>query len=220
MNQITVLLIDDHSLILEGYKNILLNDQIINYKIDTALNCQEAYQKLNSAKKGYFFYDVVCVDMNLPAFEEEELYSGEDLGILIRNWFPDSKLVVLTMHTDNFRIYNILKNLKPDTFLLKGDISPQEFELALRKTTKGEIYYSHSINSMMRLTLSNDFVLDKIDRTILYYLSKGIKTRRLSEFIPLSLAGIEKRKRVMKEIFDVEGGDYVLIEHAKKHGFL
>lgn len=113
-----------------------------------------------------------------------------------------------------------MKSLEPEAFLLKRDISPQEFSTAIRKCTQGEIYYSHTVNAMLRSTITSDFVLDKIDRSILHYLSKGILTKELPEYIPMSLGGIEKRKRVMKEIFDIKGGDLVLVDFAKKHGFL
>ncbi|ADF51339.1 MAG: DNA-binding response regulator [Zunongwangia sp.] len=214
-----ILIIDDHALIVEGYKNVLLLDNE-RYEIDTAFSCEEGFSKLEIARSHGFYYDIICLDMNLPAYDEMSILSGEDLGLLARKWFPKTKLVVLTMYNDNYRLYNIMKSLEPEAFLLKRDISPQEFSTAIRKCTQGEIYYSHTVNAMLRSTITSDFVLDKIDRSILHYLSKGILTKELPEYIPMSLGGIEKRKRVMKEIFDIKGGDLVLVDFAKKHGFL
>lgn len=214
-----ILIIDDHALIVEGYKNVLLRDNE-QYNIDTAYSCKEGYKKLKLAKNEGIFYDIICLDMNLPAYDEMNIFSGEDLGLLSRKWFPQTRLVVLTMYNDNYRLYNIMKNLEPESFLLKRDISPQEFSTAIQKCSEGNIYYSSTINAMLRSTITSDFVLDKTDRSILHFLSKGIQTKELTDYIPLSLAGIEKRKRVMKEIFDIKGGDLVLIDFAKKHGFL
>ncbi len=214
-----ILIIDDHALIVEGYKNVLLRDSE-QYEIDMAFSCEEAYSKFEIARNHGQYYDIICLDMNLPAYEEMSVLSGEDLGLLARKWFPKIKLVVLTMYTDNYRLYNIMKSLEPEVFLLKRDISPKEFSIAIKKCAQGEIYYSHTVNAMLRSTITSDFVLDKTDRSILHYLSKGIQTKELPEYVPLSLAGIEKRKRVMKEIFDINGGDLVLIEFARKHGFL
>lgn len=214
-----ILIIDDHSLIVEGYKNVLLRDKP-QLNIDTALSCQEAYRLFETAKNDGWYYDIICLDMNLPPYDEMKILSGEDLGLLVRKWFPKAKLVVLTMYNDNFRLYNIMKSLEPETFLLKRDISPQEFSIALKKCASGEIYYSSTINAMVRTTMASDYTLDKTDRSILYYLSRGIQTKELTNYIPLSLAGIEKRKRVMKEIFNIKGGDLVLIDFARKNGFL
>ena len=41
-----ILIIDDHALIVEGYKNVLLRDNE-QYNIDTAYSCKEGYKKLN-----------------------------------------------------------------------------------------------------------------------------------------------------------------------------
>jgi len=69
--------------------------------------------------------------------------------------------------------------------------------------------------------LANDFVLDKIDRQLLYELSIGTKTKDLPNILPLSMASIEKRKRALKKLFDVtEKGDQSLIKIAKEKGFI
>ncbi len=72
----------------------------------------------------------------------------------------------------------------------------------------------------MRKQFSNDFVLDDVDRNILYHLSKGVMTKDLKQFISLSIAGIEKRKRHLKQIFEIDGGDIMLVDKAKELGFI
>ena len=115
-----ILIIDDHALIVEGYKNVLLLDNE-RYEIDTAFSCEEGFSKLEIARSHGFYYDIICLDMNLPAYDEMSILSGEDLGLLARKWFPKTKLVVLTMYNDNYRLYNIMKSLEPESFLLKRD---------------------------------------------------------------------------------------------------
>ena len=61
----------------------------------------------------------------------------------------------------------------------------------------------------------------KNDRKILYYLSKGTKTKNLVDYIPLSLAAIEKRKRNIRKIFGIEeSGDKPILDKAAEYGFL
>jgi hypothetical protein len=67
----------------------------------------------------------------------------------------------------------------------------------------------------------NDLLLDKIDRRLLYELSIGTKTKDLPITLPLSIAGVEKRKRNLKNVFDVSGlEDKDLINKAKEKGFI
>ena len=67
----------------------------------------------------------------------------------------------------------------------------------------------------------HDLNVDKIDRQIFYELSLGTRTKDLPEVVPLSIAGVEKRKRLLKEKFDVEEqGDKALIIKAREMGFI
>tara|TARA_R110002049_G_C8991515_1_gene549089 strand:+ start:231 stop:452 length:222 start_codon:yes stop_codon:yes gene_type:complete len=73
----------------------------------------------------------------------------------------------------------------------------------------------------MRKQVSNDIVIDEIDRRILYELSRGTKMSELPQIIPLSISGIEKRKRVLKELFNLDQkDDRGLIRIAEEKGFI
>ncbi len=219
---IKILMIDDHPITVDGYRNILINlkDSKFKLSIDTASNCEEAYWKVHKSKEENNHYDIIFLDISLPPFESLKIFSGEDLGLKIREISPSSKIIILTMYNENFRIYNILKNINPEGLLIKSDVSPQEFYRAFSEVVSNKLYYSNTVKILMRKQFTNNIVLDEVDRNILFQLSKGIMTKDLTQFIPLSLAAIEKRKRHMKEILEVDGGDMLLIDKAKKLGFI
>lgn len=218
---IKILMIDDHPITLEGYKNILisLKSANTNLVIETASNCEEAYWKVHKSSDERNHYDIIFLDISLPPSETLKIFSGEDLGLRIRQ-ITSSKIIILTMYNENFRIYNILKNVSPEGLLIKSDVSPKEFFRAFREVLNGKLYYSNTVKVLMRKQFSNNIVLDELDRNILFQLSKGKMTKDLSQLIPLSLAAIEKRKRNMKEILEVNGGDLLLVEKAKELGFI
>lgn len=216
-------MIDDHSLILEGYKSKLQesnHSEDLTLIIDTAHDCDEAYHKItNSLKDGV--YDIVFLDINLPPSTDKKFLSGEDLGQEIRRVSPSTSVIVITMYSENLRLMNILRNLDPDAFLIKSDITPNEFVEAFNKVREGKVSYSQSISEIMRKQLTNDIILNQNDISILFYLAEGVRTKDLVDKVPLSLAAIEKRKKMMKEIFEVEKeGDLALINKAKKMGVL
>jgi two-component system response regulator NreC len=222
MKEIKVLIVDDHPMIIEGYKNALLgiNSDEMTLQIDTADSCDDAYSKIKNAATGTP-YDVVFLDIKLPPSADGKIISGEDLGIKVKELLPDAKVVILTMFNNNFRIHNILKNINPDGFLVKSDVTSDELMRAFQVVLTDPPYYSHTVTKLLRTRIINEVVLDDIDRNILFHLSKGIKTKNLTEYIPLSLAAIEKRKRHLKEVFDVERkGDESLLEQARNTGFL
>ena len=73
----------------------------------------------------------------------------------------------------------------------------------------------------MRQFISNDFILDKTDRKLLYYLSRGANLNEIADILALSRATIAKRKQHLKDIFNVEGGETLaLLEKAREKGFI
>lgn len=222
----SVLIAEDHPLTSLAYKNALEqirdNDKDLNFNpIHIVNNCDDAYERILDAAK-MKTRQMFFLDIQLPASRNGKLLSGEDLGIEIRRLMPNSIIIVATMLTDNFRISNIIKSIDPDAFLIKNDLSPKVLIEAIKEVTQSPPYYSISIlNSIRkRMSLGGD-TLDANDRKIIYELSNGYKTKDLPSLVPMSLAGIEKRKRVLKEIFGVKNlDDRALISAAKEKGFI
>lgn len=219
---IKILMVDDHPMILDGYKNILTNSlgNKLDLLIDLANNCEDALHKVESSLHSSF-YNLIYLDVSLPPSPKHKLYSGEDLGIKIREISPQTKIIIMTMHSENMRVYNLMKNIQPEGLLIKTDVNPLEFNTSFEKVISGNLYYSQTVNEMLRKQFINDLVLDNIDRSILFHISKGVKTKDLANIVNLSLPAIEKRKRNIKEAIGVDqGGDLVLVEKARELGFL
>ncbi len=220
---LSILIVDDHPIIIEGYKHALVNMESTEYdiRVDTASNCDDANYKIKTSARNNNPYDVIFLDIHLPPSRDGRITSGEDLGTIAKRLTPEAKIIILTMHNENFRIYNILKSINPDGLLIKSDLTSDEFVRAFKVILERPPYYSHTVNNFLRLQTKNNVILDDIDRAILYHLSRGIRTKNLTEYISLSLAGIEKRKRQLKHSFGVERyDDERLIEIAREQGFI
>jgi len=220
----TVLIVDDHPLISDAYKSAFLhistNNDIFKFKIDIANNCELAYRKIKEASEGKRL-DIIFLDIRLPPYKNGNILSGEDLGIKIKQLLPGSKIIISTTFNDNYRIHSIFKSVNPDGFLIKDDITPEELVTAIQTVIKGTPYYSKTVTKLLRKQISSNFLLDKIDRQLLFELSIGTKMKELPNVLPLSIAGIEKRKRHLKNIFEVTGmDDRDLLLKAKEKGFI
>lgn len=224
--ELKILLIDDHPMIIEAYINILKNFKELSRKydfiIDTATDCDIALKKIeNSIKnKGY---DIVFSDIKLPPSQKGEIISGEDLTIYTKKVLPDAKIVILTMFNENYRIHNILKNVNPDGFLIKNDVTSKEFLIAFEKIIEDPPYYSTTVTKYFRkqTLMGNKSLLDDTNRKILYYLSQGVKTKNLHKHINLSQSALEKRKNHIKNLFELEkANDEELIREANVRGFI
>lgn len=219
-----VLLIDNHPLILEIYEIALNKASLVidntAFEIETAENSEIAMQKIGLASKSDGF-DIIFLDIKLPPSDDGKILSGEDIGIKINELLPNSKIIVLTTYNDNYRVQNILKNVNPDGFLIKNDINMEELLVAIKNVLTDPPYYSKSILKLLRKQAVSEFLLDEIDRQLLYEMSIGTKMKDLPNIIPRSMAGLEKRKRQLREIFNVqENNDRGLILIAKEKGFI
>jgi DNA-binding NarL/FixJ family response regulator len=221
----SVLIIDDHPLICDAYVNALSfiekENSEISFKITLSHNCGDAIAKIKESVNRILKFELIFLDIKLPPSKDKKILSGEDLGLKINKLLPDSKVIVSTTYNDNYRIYSLLKNLNPDGLLIKNDITASELVNAINLVLTSPPYYSSSVSQTIRNEMLNDLLLDKIDRRLLYELSIGTKTKDLPMTVPLSIAGVEKRKRNLKNIFNVSGlEDKDLINKAKEKGFI
>jgi len=224
MQKNKVLIIDDHPLICDAYVNalqqVMNENQHIRMQIESAENCDAAKEKIMNSWTNDS-WDLVFLDIRLPASKDRRILSGEDLGELIRENHPLAKIIVATTFNDNYRIQNIFNSLNPEGFLIKNDLDPKELVTAIVKIMQGGVHYSQTVSNLMRTKMHTNINIDKIDRQILFELSLGTKMKDLPNIVPLSIAGIEKRKRILKQVFDVEDqGDKALILRAKELGFI
>lgn len=217
--QYRILLVDDHPLITNAYKNAFMafeQENNIQFHIDIAHSFLSVLNTLEKKK-----YDLVFLDVQMPTMEHEGLYSGEDLGARIRSQSQTTKIVIITTFNDNYRIHSIIEHVNPDGFLIKNDLTPIELELAISRILNNPPYYSKTVIQSMRQFISNDFILDKTDRKLLYYLSRGASLNEIANILSLSRAAIAKRKQHLKEVFNVEGGETLaLLEKARDKGFI
>jgi DNA-binding NarL/FixJ family response regulator len=220
-----VLIIDDHPLITEAYETALKyynrHNPNIEFLINTAHDCDSGRRLIKKALKSDKHNYIVFLDINLPKSKDGKILSGEDLGLLAKELLPNLRIVVSTTLNNNYRVHSILKSINPQGFLIKNDITPLELLHTIQTILKDPPYYSKTVIKLLRDQVVNDFILDHYDRKILHELSIGTRMKDLPSVLPLSNAGIEKRKRNLKRMFNVKKlDDRELLITAKEKGFI
>jgi DNA-binding NarL/FixJ family response regulator len=219
-NPINILIVDDHPFIIEAYKNAInkYSQQGFEFNITQANNCKSGYENIVDQPKPF---DIAFFDISMPEYAEKGIYSGEDLAMLIKTEMPSCKVILLTMHTELLKINNIIKTINPSGLIIKNDLTFDELLFAFNKIMNDESYYSQTVIKLVGQAQYNNIELDAFDKQILFHLSKGIKTKDLPQYIPLSLSAVEKRKLNIREVLEVkDGNDIDLINEAKKKGVI
>lgn len=221
---LNILIVDDHPMTINGYINVLSEEDIEDYNavFTKALDCKEAYDIITGAVAAGNPFNIAYLDLSLPAYTEKSIFSGLDLGVLIRKLMPDCTIIILTMHSEAALIDRLIKEINPQGILCKSDIDIDEFLNAFKIIFSGDNYLSNKIVKSLKDKVFDNYNLDNYDKQILLRLSEGILTKNIPNYVPLSLSAIEKRKERMKNMLlqGKGGNDEELVETIKKMGFL
>ena len=216
-----ILIVDDHPFIIQGYKNAITryNPKEFEFYIEQANDCKSAYGIITNPETATF--DIAFLDISMPSYEEKGLYSGEDLAKLLMEFMPNCKIILLTMYTELLKIKNIIDTINPSGLVIKNDLTFDELLFGFDKVIKNEIYHSQSIQKMIDLAQTELIEIDLFDKQILFHISKGTKTADITQYLPISLEAIEKRKLNLKALLDIKDqSDIELIREAKNKGLL
>ncbi|RZJ68024.1 MAG: response regulator transcription factor [Flavobacterium sp.] len=216
---IKILIIEDHPAMIEGYKSILsfFGDDY-NFEYTVAADCEAAYKHIFNSHKNF---DLIFLDLMIPPAESLKLYSGEDLGTIIKKQMPNAKLIILTSHVEAIILYSIVKQINPEGLLVKSDFSGNDLILAIKNILAGNTHYTINVTrSIVEMNRDESF-LDKYNREILKLICQGIKTKNLPKHLNLSLSSIDKRKVQIKDFLGIiKGNDEDIVLAAKKQGLV
>jgi len=189
------------------------------YLIVVANSCADAFTILNNKK--YRQFDIVFLDWSLPPSEANDIYNGGDLHQHIKNHSPNCKLIILSSHTEAIILYQIGRDINPNALLCKIDFTIEDFPKLMETIATGQSYYSQTVKKQIRQITSKQDYLDNYNRQIILLLSKGVKTKNLPQYLPLSISAIDKRKAQIKDYFLLgRGTDDDILAAAKKEGLI
>ena len=116
--QTKILLVDDHQLILEGILSYLKD--IDGLEIETANSCDEAFSKIKTSIHTNPF-QMVFTDLSFDnQTQNVVLDGGESLIKAIQKEEIPIKVGVITGHSETNRGFNVIHNLNPSAYILKG----------------------------------------------------------------------------------------------------
>src|SRR3954471_207922 len=132
MKQITVLLAEDHQIVREGFRALLKHEPDIEVvgEAETGRQAVQMTRKLRPA--------VIVMDIAMP------LLNGMEATRQIRKDFPDTKVIILSAHSDNAYVDKAAA-LGASGFLLK-QASSHFLATAIREVQKGKVFFSPSVS--------------------------------------------------------------------------
>ncbi|MDW7691652.1 response regulator transcription factor [Flammeovirgaceae bacterium SG7u.111] len=206
-----VVLADDHEIIRNGIKMILQSSEDIEV-VGEASDGLEALQKVEELKP-----HVLVVDIRMPN------QNGIETAAIMRDKFPDTKVLILSMHDDE---EYIIKSVEcgASGYLLK-DTNQTEFIKAVRSVYNGEKYFSGDISSVIvnhylnatkggnaatatttrpsaaSAPVADNYDLTKREKQILSLLYRGENNKQIADRFNKSIRTIETHRfNIMKKM--------------------
>ncbi|MBE7629417.1 response regulator transcription factor [Tenacibaculum piscium] len=223
LGPIKILLVDDHQLILEGILSCLKN--INNLVIETTNCCDEAFSKIKTAIHNTPF-DIVFTDLSFDdTAGSTALDGGEALIKALQKENIDIKTGVITGHSETNRVFNVIHNLNPSAYILKGNCNTDELTFAIKKIVKGEVYYTHEIHQKLLKRALIEIQMDEVAIQILKELPKHAKIINLEGFIKKTDGSLVKIRSIEAKLAKLRGdlqahNNTDLVLKAKELGIL
>ena len=182
MEKIKLVIVDDHSLIINGYKNIFSNFPKLEI-IGETNNGKDAITLIQSLNP-----DIVLMDINLP------FKNGIDCVKELKQLDCTSKFIFLTMHHEE--IY-VLKAVKAGAsgYILKDTEIEELISLIERIHYSDTFHYSDKLNIDIKKKLNNPSLLSEFDEKfnltsreidVIKLLSLGLNNKEISEKLFIS----------------------------------
>lgn len=192
MNEIKLIIADDHELFRKGLAELLRKHDDIKI-VKSVADGLEFMELVNSQ----FEADIVLLDITMPNMDGFQVLKE------LKASNSDIKPIVISMHNDGNYIAKCAK-MGAYGYLLKNT-DEAELILAIRSVSSGKKYFSAEIsekmiNFMSTQSISEDILSNK-ETEVLGLISKGLTTKEIAEKLFVSSRTIEThRANILKKL--------------------
>ena len=141
MEPIQIALVDDHRLFRSGIASLINNFEGFNVIFEVG-NGEELITKISEGQKP----KIVLLDIHMPVMD------GAYTARWLKNKYPEIAVIVLSMNEDAEKVLEMLK-IGIKGYMLK-DSEPHEFELAIKRVSRGEVYYPDFVTRLLLNTVN------------------------------------------------------------------
>jgi len=216
MSNISVLLVDDHNIVRQGLRALLIaeGDMTIVAEAQTGREAVQLAAKLHP--------EVVVMDLAMP------LLNGWEATRQIVKALPSARIVVLSTYGDDDHIQQAIA-AGAAAYLLK-QTAAADLVKAIREVKKGNAYFSPAIAKRLREQTcrssvngasmpTNEPDLTPREAEVLQLIAEGFANKQIAAELGLSVKTVEKhRQQLMHKlnIKDIAG----LVRHAADKGII
>lgn len=190
MNEpITVLLVDDHSLVRRGFRRILEDDEEMQV-VGEASNGVEAIRMANDLKP-----KVVVMDLSMPELD------GVQATKEIVKHLPGTEVLVLSMHAEDYYVRNAL-DAGAKGYLLKSSIDV-DLVGAIRAVADGNRFMGAGLKYVARDQEDELNRLTGREKQVLQLIAQGKSNKEIANLLDLSVNTVSVHRANLMEKMNI-----------------
>ena len=206
MNKDSLLIVDDHDIVVLGLKHVVQTNFPDSFVIDAARSGREALRKIAETK-----YDLYIIDLELPDMTGFEVIEG------IRQRYGSAKIIVHTQH-DELWYLRKLNACHVDGVCLKSSDS-QHIVNAIRGVMNGNTYRVtdniHETNKSMKCGMPHGKDLSEREMAVLNCIAQGKSTNEMAEELCISVNTVETHRRHLNEKLSAKNTASLIMQAVK-----
>ena len=195
MSKIKVLLAEDHTIVRQGLRSLLDGET----EIEVVGEAEDGRQAIEQAQR--LLPDVVLMDITMPVL------NGLEATRQIKKLFPQVKVLVLTVHSTEEYIFQILRAGASGYVVKQAAVS--ELVQAIQTVYQGDSFLSSSISRRVveeygrraeAMEDKHDKLTDR-EREVLQLVAEGRTNREIAQLLHVTVKTVEAhRKHVMDKL--------------------
>lgn len=188
--KITVFIVDDHQMLIDGIRALLSNEPDFEITGD-ALRSVDALEKLRKKK-----VDIIITDINMPDM------NGIEFSRAIRLTHPNQKILALSMFGEKSTITDMM-DAGVSGYILKNT-GKQELITALKTIAAGGTFMSKEVCEELKKVddiVDRRYILTVREREIITYIARGMSHTQIGEQLFISPRTVDThRTNLMKKL--------------------
>lgn len=203
---IKVFIVDDHYMVIEGIRSLLLQDKTIEW-LGHAMNASSCLAFLQQQQP-----DVILMDINLPDV------SGIELCREVKKKYPAVHVIALSSFNQLSFIQKMLES-GASGYLLKN-ATQEELVDALTTVVGGRKYLSDDVAQIVKTSAHSRIpVLTRREQEVLGLIAEGMTNHQIADKLFVSTTTVDSHRKNLLAKFEVKN-TAILIRLAVKHGLL
>lgn len=213
-DKIRVLIADDHTIVRSGIR-LLLDAETDIVTVGEALDGEHTLRLAEALRP-----DVILMDIAMPGI------NGLEATRLIKERFPETQILILSMHRTDEYIFEVIKS-GASGYVLKSEDTNQLIE-AIRAVARGEVFlHPHMtqilLQDYLRLTKEKDDPtvpkLSPREMEILQLLANGYTNKEIAERLVVSPSTIHTHRTNLMQKLNLDSR-HKLVRYARDHGLI